>query len=297
MFQLSKPKSADFSNLPLSNDFMFSEVMRQKDICKLFLEELLQKPIAQIKYITKQPDLSDSRSWHGVRLDVYIRDAENTRYDIEMQTTDSDNLERRIRYYQSAIDRQALSKGKKYKELPESFVIFVCDFDYFGAGLPIYERISCLRGREDIRYDDGTHAIILNSEYREPGDTPEAIIEFLHCIRTNDLAYSYQSKLMHAVCPAIREVRKDEVKEVFFLTYQAKLEESVAVASAKAHAKGHAEGHAKGFAEGEEEKLDNIIAFRLKQGDTAEEAARLLNVSMDDVKRAAKKHNIAIVKS
>lgn len=33
--------SEQFQNLPLSNVFMFGEVMRQEGICKLFLEALL----------------------------------------------------------------------------------------------------------------------------------------------------------------------------------------------------------------------------------------------------------------
>ena len=32
----------EFKNLPLSDRFMFGEVMRNSGICKLFLEELLQ---------------------------------------------------------------------------------------------------------------------------------------------------------------------------------------------------------------------------------------------------------------
>lgn len=217
--------SENFSNLPLSNDFMFSEVMRQEEICTLFLEELLQMPIAQIKYINKQADLTDSKSWHGIRLDVYIRDENNTVYNIEMQTTNGDDLERRARFYQAGIDRQTLAKGQKYKTMPESFIIFVCNFDYFEAGLPVYKRMSCIETREDIIYDDGSRVYFLNSKFTDPGDTPNAIIEFLHCIETNDLACGYQSELMRAVCPAIKEVRNNEEKEVYYMTWLEKCEQ------------------------------------------------------------------------
>ena len=36
-----KYKIIPLSELPLSNDFMFSQVMRSEEICKLFLEALL----------------------------------------------------------------------------------------------------------------------------------------------------------------------------------------------------------------------------------------------------------------
>ena len=62
------------SQLPLSDDFMFGEVMRQPKVCQLFLESLLGKDIARIEYISKQEDLTDDVSGHGIRLDVYLND-------------------------------------------------------------------------------------------------------------------------------------------------------------------------------------------------------------------------------
>ena len=79
--------------------------MRQPKVCQLFLESLLGKDIARIEYISKQEDLTDDVSGHGIRLDVYLNDAAGTHYDIEMQKTSSKGLERRIRYYQGGIDR------------------------------------------------------------------------------------------------------------------------------------------------------------------------------------------------
>ena len=46
--------------LPLKNDFMFGQVMRNPEICKLFLEELLGKEIDHIEYIENQKEISDS---------------------------------------------------------------------------------------------------------------------------------------------------------------------------------------------------------------------------------------------
>ena len=43
----------EFKNLPLSDRFMFGEVMRNPGICKLFLEELLQCKIERIVFATK----------------------------------------------------------------------------------------------------------------------------------------------------------------------------------------------------------------------------------------------------
>ena len=70
--------------------------------------------------------------YKGIRLDVYARDEKNTCYDIEMQLL-SDALSQRSRYYHSQMDMELLERGEDYENLPDSYVIFVCDFDPFGG--------------------------------------------------------------------------------------------------------------------------------------------------------------------
>ena len=96
---------------------------------------------------------------------------------------------------------------------------FVCSFDYFGGGLAVYRRKTVLEGRKDIPYEDGSHVYVLNSEYQE-GNAAPAILEYLRCIRENDVDYGYESELMRAVCPAIKSIRSDERKEASYMTMQ-----------------------------------------------------------------------------
>ena len=163
------------SELPLHSDFMFGQVMRSTEICKLFLEELLNITIQQIKFIDQQKDLSDSYEYHGIRLDVYLKDEKGTVFNVEMQVDRKKGFTRRARFYQSAIDRNQLTKGADYTGLSESYVIFVCDFDYFQTGKAVGERISFLKGT-DIPYEDGSHVFFLNSRYTE-GNASKAILE------------------------------------------------------------------------------------------------------------------------
>jgi len=59
-------------------------------------------------------------------------------FDIEVQTTDTKELPERARYYQGVIDVDCLSAGQPYKELKDSYIIFICIHDIFGKGLPLY---------------------------------------------------------------------------------------------------------------------------------------------------------------
>lgn len=212
------------SELPLSNDFMFGEVMRQEKVCTLFLEALLQRQIARIEYIDKQKDLSDSYFTHGIRLDVYLKDDAGAVHNIEMQNVNRHDLERRARYYQGGIDRHTLEKAKHYSDLPESFIVFVCSFDYYQRGLAIYERQSSIKGCPGIVYDDGSRVMLLNTEYRE-GNADPAILEFLDYIRTNDAEAEYRSELAKSARAAVEAVRVDKDKEVSYMTFAMKMED------------------------------------------------------------------------
>ena len=167
--------------LPLKNDWMFGQVMRNPDICKLFLEELLGKEIDHIEYIENQKEINDSYEHHGIRLDVYLRDDAKTVYAIEMQTIRELALEKRVRFYQGSIDLHDLLKGVPYNKLSESFVIFICDFDYFRTGLAVNERVSYIKDTNAV-YEDGSHVLFLNSRYTKANAGP-AIIEYLDFFR------------------------------------------------------------------------------------------------------------------
>jgi len=235
--------------LPLKNDFMFGQVMRNADICKLFLEELLGREIDRIEYIENQKELSDSYEHHGIRLDVYLHDGAGTVYAIEMQTIRKCALEKRVRYYQGSIDRNELLKGHSYSKLSESYVIFICDFDYFGTGLAVNERVSYIKGT-DVVYEDGAHVIFLNSRYREANAGP-AITEYLDYIRTNDDAGNYTTELLQRTVERVQEVRGDDRMEVSYMMWQLKYQDAVE--------EGRAEGRAEGVAEQVLTDLKNLM--------------------------------------
>ena len=121
-----------FESLPIRHYFMFGQVMQKPEICQLFLEELFHWDIEKIEYVDREKDITDSYFSRGIRLDIYVRNP-NRVYNIEMQSEKEDALERRIRYYQSGIDREELRRGVPYSELPETFIIFVktIPFVYF----------------------------------------------------------------------------------------------------------------------------------------------------------------------
>lgn len=123
--------------LELTDDFIFCRIMKKEDICKELLERLLKIKIEKIEYPELQKEISPYYKSKGVRLDVYVKDS-NRIFDIEMQNGRHEDFAKRTRYYQSMIDIDNLMKGDGYRELKESFIIFITTFDPFGMNLPVY---------------------------------------------------------------------------------------------------------------------------------------------------------------
>ena len=92
-----------WEKLEIKDDFLFAKVMRDKKICRMLLEKLLQIEIKDIVYLEEQKTLAIGKDAKSVRLDVYLEEGDRV-FDLEMQTTNKRNLPKRSRYYQGMID-------------------------------------------------------------------------------------------------------------------------------------------------------------------------------------------------
>ena len=164
---------------PFTNDFIFALVMRDPDICKGIAELIIpDEEIGEVKIAASEnssPDkknekdeleialqayLDFGKDMRGVRFDAYVKTADKW-IDIEMQTTNKHDLEKRSRYYQALMNTDCLEKGGRFKDLKNTYVVFICTFDYLGLGEPMYVVESYIR-KNDLHFNDGTSKILLN---------------------------------------------------------------------------------------------------------------------------------------
>ena len=120
-----------------------------------------------------------------MRLDVYAKDENNTRYNIEMQVLKQPALGRRSRYYQSQMDMELLLKGCEYAELPDSYVIFLCDFDPFGEGKYRYTFWTACKETEKASLKDGRCIMFLNTRGKNAEDVPKELVSFLKFVHAD----------------------------------------------------------------------------------------------------------------
>ncbi|MGN0484705.1 MAG: Rpn family recombination-promoting nuclease/putative transposase, partial [Lachnospiraceae bacterium] len=152
-----------YEELTITDDFMFCKIMTTHPrLCKHLLEMILKVKIKEIQFSESQKTIDLTADSKSVRLDVYVDDEKGTVYDIEMQTSSNFNLPKRSRYYQGMLDLNLLEKGVDYRQLPKTFVIFICTFDPFGKQLPIYTFSNRCHESDGLELGDETQKVFLN---------------------------------------------------------------------------------------------------------------------------------------
>ena len=131
----------------------------------------------------------------SVKLDVVAEDIFKTEYNIEIQRAGSGAGARRIRYHQAMLDSHTLNKGGKFKDLPNLFIIFILEQDYFGKGNPVYRVKKTLDIKDEygnyLPFDDDCNIMYVNGEYR--GDDP--LGKLMHDFSTSNADEMYFKEL------------------------------------------------------------------------------------------------------
>ena len=267
--------------LNLEDDFLFAKVMSDKEICKEFLEKLLEIEIEKIEIPENQKTIDLLLESKGIRLDIYVKDENNTVYNVEMQRGKNRNLPKRLRYYQGNIDLDLISKGDYYRKLSKSYIIFICTFDLFNKGRHRYTFETLCKEDNSIKLEDDTNKIILNTK-GIMNDLSEELIEFLKYVEHSDSETAEECKgtLVKNIHKKVIEVKNNQNVEVEFMTLlerdREKIEEGIE--------KGRKEGIKKGIEKGKlEEKLE--IARNLLDILDDETISKKTGLSIEEVRK------------
>ena len=187
-----------YEELTITDDFMFSKVMRNPELCKPFLEYVLDIKIASIAYPDYQKVIDITVDAKSVRLDIYVEDEAHTVYNVEMQSVRKKHLPKRSRYYQGMIDLNLIEKGEHYEKLKKSFVIFVCTFDPFEQGRHRYTfQNLCLEDR-NLQLEDETVKVFINTK-GSMDDVSEELKQIFAYFNGQEAVGDYAEKLREEV--------------------------------------------------------------------------------------------------
>lgn len=232
-----------FKDLTIRDAFMFAAVMSDPEICRRVLELALGIPISEV-HIQTEKTMAYHSEYHGVRLDVYADDAEKRRFNVEMQVTLQKFLPKRSRYYHDQIDMDALLAGDSYENLPDTYVIFICDFDPFGKDKYRYTFRTTCQESENVDLEDGRTTVFLNTRGKNESEVPGELVTFLQYMK-EDLEGSekeFHDPYVEQLQKFIRNVKGSREMEERFMIFEEMLKEERAAGFAKGRAEGVAEG-------------------------------------------------------
>lgn len=223
---MSQRKIKTLQELSLADDYLFSKVMEDPDICRLLLEKILNVTIRKVELDIPQKSIDPNYTSHGIRLDVYVADDQNTIYSVEMQRSNEYNIPKRLRYYQGMMDMDQLQKGSAYSSLKRDIIIFICTFDCFGEGRHRYTFESRCAENLQLCLGDETTKIILNTR-GTMADLDQEILEFLSYVEQTDdhTAASATGELVRKIHRRVKKVKESKELEVEYMKLLENLKE------------------------------------------------------------------------
>jgi predicted transposase/invertase (TIGR01784 family) len=214
-----------FEQLTITNKFMFAMVFSHKEIAKPFLEAVLDIKIHELREPEPEKTIDVSPVSKGVRFDVFVKetgpDGEIVRsFDIELQMEDTKEIPKRARFYQAMRDCEALSRGEKYRDLKELYIIFLCPDDIFGKGRAVY-RFKNLEVEDpkiemcDLSFKN----FYIFNKYREIAE--KAIREYMEYFATNKVS----SPETEDIDRLVKWYQTDSNTRIRYMTWQEEIDD------------------------------------------------------------------------
>ena len=270
-----------WEDLTFTDDFMFSQVMKDKEICKEVVETILGIKVGKIEFLTSQYEIEIDPEAKTIAMDVYLRD-EKKIINVELQNGHRLELPKRSRYYQAAADIDNTLPGELYSEMKDNYVIFICTFDPFLHGKAFYKFENiCLNEDKPLRLNDGTYKIFLNTEADDLTLLDPELKLFYDYIRRG----TADSTLTEKINSSITELKEDRETRRKYMTYTTRIAEAKSEAREEGIKYGIAIGEKAGEERGRNEAKLETAKNALTMNLSIEQVATLTGLSPEEIEK------------
>ena len=172
-----------------------------------------------------------------------------------------------------------IAKGTDYKELPDTYVIFICDFDPFGFGKYKYTfDMICTETGEML--DDGARTIFLSTKGTNGSEVSEGLRKFLGYVAADIDASTedFDDDYVRSLQKSVSKIKSDrEMGERYML-----LKELLSDERAEGRTEGIAVGRTEGITIGRTRgKAESVIELLSELGDISAELSDAIMVEKD----------------
>ena len=181
--------------LSLMDDNLMTLVFdRNTEATELLLNVILGRNDLKVLEVVGQREYKNPMpGGRSVTIDIYARDGDGKIYDIEVQRVSAGADARRARFHSSMIDTKMLKAGQEFKEIHESYVIFITAEDVMGAGHPLYH-VNRMVEETGTYFGDGSHIIYVNGSYKDDNDPVGRLMHDFRCLSSADMFYPALAK-------------------------------------------------------------------------------------------------------
>ena len=208
--------------LTLFDDDLMSRVFDKNiEATELLLRIILERKIKVISVNGQEEMKSAAVGGRNITLDVHALDENGEKMDIEVQGNSEGAHIRRARYHSSVLDSRMLKEGQEFKEIKDSYVIFIYKRDKFQEGLPLYHIDRYVRETGKL-FEDGSHIIYVNGNYKGDDEIGHLMQDF-HQTDPDNMHYKELSQgVRHfkeveegrdTMCEAVQEYAKEYASE------------------------------------------------------------------------------------
>ena len=175
----------------LMDDVFFSAVFDDDvELTELLLRVILENDKIKVTSSKAQYGIKNIGG-HSAILDVFAQDEYGNCFNVEVQRVNKGDLLKRARYYVGLIDAKMFQAGADYKQLQDTYVIFITEHDVFGYELPIYHTKRII-AENSVSIEDGSHIIYVNADKQ---DTETALGRLMHDFFCKDAVLMLNHKL------------------------------------------------------------------------------------------------------
>ncbi len=200
----------------LDDDLMTLVFDKNIEATELLLSILLQRTDLKVLEVVAQKEYKNPMAGgRSIILDIYAKDADNKVYNIEVQRSDRGSDFHRARFHSSMIDSKMLKEKQDFRELHDSYVIFITENDVIGAGQSLYHVDRVIKETGDD-FEDGSHIIYVNGNYKNDDDPIGKLMHDFRCISSEDMYYPLLARQVRhfketeggqkVVCKAVEEL-------------------------------------------------------------------------------------------
>lgn len=170
---------------------------------------------------------------------------------------------------------ELLVRGAEYEELPESYVLFICDYDPLKLRKYKYTVKKVLAEDNSYEYEDGAHTVFLSTVGTNEQEVPEALVTFLKFVgaELTDSEADYNDSFVRQLQNSVKRIKSNRDMEARYMVFREMMKTE--------YENGREEGRKEGIEEGIRDSVINIINYRFNISDNLKE--RIQGISDNEI--------------